>query len=425
MKFHPDFNRTLLIRTIRPNKFYLQNMDIVKHRSENESQKYISPLPFKYYFFPCGLLAVIGLLSSIYLSISHYRVYTDIGYSSFCALSKAINCDTVSQSPYSIFLGMPLPIWGGLGYVIFLAGFTVAGLPQFRPTRLWRLLFLAAALYSVISILLAAISSFLIHSYCVMCIVTYGVNFGLLFYTWLIPRRFDVDSFVSGLKTDLRTLMVRKRLIWGWAGVFALAIALFWGFIPSYWQFTPPANASDVSSGWTEDRHHWIGAANPEVTIIEFADYRCFQCKKMHYHLRSIINRYPDRIRLVHRHYPMDHSVNPVVKEPFHEGSAALSMLAIQAGLEGKFWEANDALFQSAGRSDPVNTADLAAQIGVPAKSLVKAFNDPQTYNRLIRDIRDGMKLGITGTPTYVINGITYEGQIPPKVFSDILAGKL
>ncbi|MEE4263775.1 MAG: vitamin K epoxide reductase family protein, partial [Desulfobacteraceae bacterium] len=197
-----------------------------------KSKKNISPLPFKYYFFPCGLLVIVGLFSSIYLSVSHYRVYTDIGYSSFCALSKAINCDTVSQSPYSIFLGIPVPIWGVLGYAIFLAGITLAGLPPFRPTRLWRLLFMVAALYSATSFLLAAISSFLIHSYCIMCIVTYGVNFGLLFYTWLIPRRFDAHSFISGFKKDLRALKGRKRLLWGWAGIFALAMALSWGLIP-------------------------------------------------------------------------------------------------------------------------------------------------------------------------------------------------
>ncbi|MBU3949567.1 MAG: hypothetical protein KJ826_15285 [Proteobacteria bacterium] len=43
-------------------------------------------------------------------------MYTDIGYESFCAISKAINCDTVSQSPYSVFLGVPLAIWGVAGY---------------------------------------------------------------------------------------------------------------------------------------------------------------------------------------------------------------------------------------------------------------------------------------------------------------------
>ena len=82
--------------------------------------KKIIPLPFHYYFLPMMAIAVCGLLASIYLSISHYRVYMDIGYKSFCAISKSINCDTVSQSPYSIFINVPVPIWGVLGYLSFI-----------------------------------------------------------------------------------------------------------------------------------------------------------------------------------------------------------------------------------------------------------------------------------------------------------------
>jgi len=76
--------------------------------------KKIIPLPFPFYFWTIAALAVAGVLDSIYLSISHYRIYTDIAYESFCAISRSINCDTVSQSSYSIFLGIPVPVWGSL-----------------------------------------------------------------------------------------------------------------------------------------------------------------------------------------------------------------------------------------------------------------------------------------------------------------------
>jgi uncharacterized membrane protein len=82
-----------------------------------KKDKRIDPLPFPIYFWTIFFLIIAGLANATYLSISHYRVYTDIGYRSFCAISKAINCDTVSQSPYSIFLGLPVPIWGIIGYL--------------------------------------------------------------------------------------------------------------------------------------------------------------------------------------------------------------------------------------------------------------------------------------------------------------------
>jgi uncharacterized membrane protein len=81
---------------------------------KDNSSKPVIPLPFPVYFWTFVGLAIMGLADAIYLSISHYRVYTDIGYASFCAISKAINCDTVSQSPYSILWGAPVPVLGGL-----------------------------------------------------------------------------------------------------------------------------------------------------------------------------------------------------------------------------------------------------------------------------------------------------------------------
>jgi len=89
-----------------------------------KSDRPIEPLPFYVYTGIVATLILAGLFTSIYLSISHYRVYTDMSYKSFCALSKAINCDTVSQSPYSILLNIPLPIWGVMGY-LFLMGLLV------------------------------------------------------------------------------------------------------------------------------------------------------------------------------------------------------------------------------------------------------------------------------------------------------------
>ena len=198
---------------------------------------------------------------------------------------------------------------------------------------------------------------------------------------------------------------------------------LSWTLIPTYWNFKPPAHAADVAKGFTEDGHPWIGAANPMITIVEFADYQCFQCKKMHYHLRSLIDRSPNRIRLVHRHYPMDHSVNPLVKEPFHEGAAVMAVLAIQAGFKGKFWEANDALYQLVTDQDStINTADLSKRIGLNPQDLVGALDDPKPYRKMIEDIRAGMKLGISGTPTYVIDGVVYESGIPAEKLAEILS---
>ena len=63
-----------------------------------------------------------------------------------------------------------------------------------------------------------------------------------------------------------------------------------------------------LAHGW-----HWIGATKPTVTIYEFSDYQCPHCLRGHEQMRKLLAQYPDKLRLVHRHYPLDHQCNPAI----------------------------------------------------------------------------------------------------------------
>jgi len=364
---------------------------------------------------------MIGLADSIYLSISHYRVYTDIGYRSFCAISKAINCDTVSQSPYSIFLGVPVPIWGIIGYTFFLLFLPVAGSQTADKKRIWPLLLLVSLAFSIHSIILASISTFYIHSYCIMCIVSFGINFLLLYYVWIICKRFNTAGILEGLKRDIRFLWNKSVLSTIIFGPFFIGVVLVLAFFPNYWHFEPPKLQSAVRTGITDEGYPWIGSEQPELVITEFSDYQCFQCKKMHFFLRQLIGKYPGKIRLVHRHFPMDHKYNPIVKERFHVGSGKMALFAEYAKTEDKFWRMNDILFKMAGHVDYINIKELAEQTGLDYRKLAHATKNRVTRYKVKHDIAVGIKLGITGTPGFLIGGKVYIGQIPPEIISSVL----
>lgn len=386
-----------------------------------KKSKQIIPLSFSVYFWAVALLALCGLADSIYLSISHYRVYTDIGYRSFCAVSKSINCDTVSQSPYSIFFGLPVPVWGIIGYVFFLLLLSFAWIPTAENKRIWPVLFLVSLAFSVFSIILALISSYYIHSYCIMCIVSYGVNFALLYSCWLIRRRFDDCGLFDGLIRDIRFLTKNKmRGLWLFSP-FLVGVILTGIYFPNYWEFSSPPISTEIHQGITEEGHPWIGAENPELVIEEFTDYQCFQCKKMHFFLRRLVAEHPDKIRLIHRHYPMDHKFNPIVKESFHVGSGKLALLATYAATQNKFWEMNDLLFEVVREKESLNVKELAERVGLDPRGLAGSFYDRNILLKLITDIRAGMKLGIAGTPGYVIDGKVYLAQIPPEILKKVM----
>jgi uncharacterized membrane protein/protein-disulfide isomerase len=388
----------------------------MKPSSELKKKRPIHPLAFGFYCWPVVGLAIAGLLDSIYLAVSHHRVYTDVGYKSFCAISRAINCDTVSQSPYAIFLGLPVPVWGIIGYTLLLLLLLPAASKKTGKRRIWSLVFWLALAFSAYSVVLALISSYLIGSYCIMCIVAYGVNLALLFYAWIIRRRFSKFGLLADTREDIRFLWKHRVKTGLTASIFLAAVGTTWIVFPVYWHFQPPLVAADIPRGITASGHPWLGANNPVLEITEYSDYQCFQCKKMHFFLRRLVTENPDKIRIIHRNYPMDHKFNPIVKVPFHRGSGKMALLAVYAASKNKFWELNDQLYSLAGGQKQVAIKELAQNLDLNPEELARSLNDRSIRIRLQRDIREGNKLGISGTPGYVINGQVYLGQIPADV---------
>ena len=121
----------------------------------------------------------------------------------------------------------------------------------------------------------------------------------------------------------------------------------------------------------------------------------------MHFFLRKLVEKNYDKIRLIHRHFPMDHKYNPIVKDPFHIGSGKMALLAEYANF--------------------LNIKKLAEKTGLDFRALSYSTKDRMIRYKVKHDIAIGMKLGINGTPGYVIGGKVYLGQIPPEVLSRVL----
>lgn len=366
-------------------------------------------------------LALIGFADSIYLAVSHHRVYVDIGYRSFCAITKSVNCDTVSQSPYAVFLGMPVAVWGIFGYMLILALMAISGFEHGPRKRMWPSIFFVSLTYSLFSVIFAGISTFLIKSYCLMCILTYAINFFLLYYAWLINKRFGSGGFLAGLGKDLHLITHNRAKTAVILLPFLSIWILVWGLFPDYWTFKPDIASPEIASGITSEGEPWIGATEPSLTIIEYADYRCFQCRKMHFYLRELISRNPDSIRLVHRHFPMDQKFNPLLKEQVHAGSGRMALLALYAASQGRFWQMNDLLFSLREEYKHINMKELSKKSGLATKDLARMVGHPLLVQKLRKDIQDGLSLGIEGTPAYVIDGNVYKAQIPPEILEPYL----
>jgi protein-disulfide isomerase/uncharacterized membrane protein len=391
-------------------------------RLNRPPQHKIQPLPFGAYWGSALALCIAGGCICVYLAVSHYRVHTDVSYQSFCALSKSINCDTVSQSPFAVLWGLPLAVWGLAAYTFMLILVLCSGLPAAERRRMWAIGLAAACGCSVASVLFAGISAIKIGSWCILCIATYGINIFLVFIIWIIRRRFQAEALPIAFARDLRFFWSRRR--WGIPvfTVFGTGLVMVASWFPAYWEIQPPGATADIKTGITADGHPWIGAVNPELEIVEFTDYQCFQCRKMHRYMLELLARHPGKIKVVQRHFPVDHEFNPIVNEPFHVGAGRMALLAIHAAYHGKFAEMNDWLFFKAARlPGPIRLVEAAAVTGLEVNQLSAALQHDPYRLILKKDIHEALKLGIVGTPSYLIDGRVYKGNLPAEVLKPVL----
>ncbi|MCP4606313.1 MAG: hypothetical protein GY847_38350, partial [Proteobacteria bacterium] len=89
----------------------------------------------KMLFVVVAALCLVGVGISIELTRIHIFTHTDPTYHSICAVSELVNCETVALSPYSVFAGLPVSVWGILGYLtIGLLATWSAFKPRLLPT---------------------------------------------------------------------------------------------------------------------------------------------------------------------------------------------------------------------------------------------------------------------------------------------------
>lgn len=142
-----------------------------------------------------------------------------------------------------------------------------------------------------------------------------------------------------------------------------------------------------------------LGPMLARVTVVEFLDPECESCREMHPLTKRIMKEYEGRVRLVVRYMPL------------HRNSLYAATVLEAAGEQGRYWEMLDILFQHQrewGDKDSPQAEfilQLAARIGLDMKALERSLLNPAHETKVQRDFEDGKKVGVTGTPTFFVNG--------------------
>lgn len=158
------------------------------------------------------------------------------------------------------------------------------------------------------------------------------------------------------------------------------------------------------------------GPATAPITIVEFSDFECPFCGRLFPTLQAVEKIYLDRVRIVYRQFPL-RRIHPLAQK-----AAEASLCASE---QGRFWEMHDSLF---GDQEHLMVADLKAR-AVTLKLDAVAFNacldSGKHVTTIDKDIADGAKAGVTGTPTMFINGRMMVGAQPYAQIQAVIEDEL
>ncbi len=149
------------------------------------------------------------------------------------------------------------------------------------------------------------------------------------------------------------------------------------------------------------DNDHLRGSADAPVTLVEYGDYQCPYCAMAYPVVEDLLRERRDTVRFAYRHFPLT-NVHPYAETAAEAAEAA--------GTRGRFWPAHRWLFQHQDRLDPGYLVAGTAQLGLDAEAIATDLETHTYADRVRADFLGGMRSGVTGTPTFFVNGLRHHG---------------
>jgi protein-disulfide isomerase len=172
-----------------------------------------------------------------------------------------------------------------------------------------------------------------------------------------------------------------------------------------------PSKVYDVEIGKAPAR----GPASAPIKIVEWSDFQCPFCRRAGPTLTQIEQEYGDKVQIVFKHMPLSMHTKA---RPAHAAAEA-------AGMQGKFWEMHDKIFEDQRNLEPAAYEKYAAELGLDVEKFKKDSGSEAVDKRISEDFAQASELGVTGTPAFFINGRFLSGAQPFAAFKEVIDQEL
>ncbi len=157
----------------------------------------------------------------------------------------------------------------------------------------------------------------------------------------------------------------------------------------------------DLSEDVDPERDHIRGADDAPVTLVEYGDFECPYCGQAEQVIRELLGDFGDDVRYVWRHLPLN---------DVHPNAQLAAEASEAAAAQGRFWEMHDTLLAHQGELRPRDLGGYAGELGLDAERLVDELRRREYAARVSEDVASADESGVSGTPTFFINGRRHYG---------------
>jgi len=148
---------------------------------------------------------------------------------------------------------------------------------------------------------------------------------------------------------------------------------------------------------------HIYGKKDSKVVMIEYGDFQCPGCESAYPTLKAVSEKYKDQIAFVFRNFPLTDK---------HPNAKAAAAAAEAAGLQGKYWEMHNLLYDNQSSWENLDSSkrvdffkDNAKQLGLNVATFTQDLTSSKVNQKIVFDQALGRKANVTATPTILLNG--------------------
>lgn len=172
-------------------------------------------------------------------------------------------------------------------------------------------------------------------------------------------------------------------------------------------KFSPTAGAPADASKLVHANSHMTGSAGAKVTLVEFGDFQCPSCAAAHPIIKEVTDMYKNEpnFNFVFRNFPL----------PQHPNAIPAAQAAEAAGLQGKYWEMFDLIYQhqtdwAESAKGPDIFKSYAQQLKLDMNKYAADLDSSAVNDAIAIDKADANTLGVNSTPTFYLNGVLTVG---------------